>query len=122
MRVRGQTIGALNMFRAEQGRLDKDDMALGQGIADIATIALLQERAISESNVLVAQLEAALTSRVVIEQAKGILAEQSRIGLDAAFLRLRAHARANNLRLADVARELIGGQLSTATLAETPVA
>ena len=122
MRVRNQTIGGLNMFRAEPGRLDTEDMSLGQGIADIASIALLQERALSESNVLVAQLESALRSRVVIEQAKGMLAEQARIGLDEAFLRLRTHARTNNIRLADVAARVIDGQLATATLAETPVA
>jgi len=121
MRLRRQTVGALVMLRTQTGRLDREDTPLAQGLADIASIALLQERALSESHELVTQLEGALSSRVIIEQAKGILAEQARISLDAAFLRLRAHARANNLRLADVARGLIDGQLSTAILAETPV-
>jgi GAF domain-containing protein len=121
MRLRGQTIGALIMLRTEIGRLDVEDTPLAQGFADIASIALLQERALGASHELVAQLEGALSSRVIIEQAKGILAEQARIGLDVAFSRLRAHARANNLRLADVAGGLIDGQLSTATLAEAPV-
>jgi transcriptional regulator with GAF, ATPase, and Fis domain len=121
MRVRGQTIGALNLFRAEPGRLDEEDVPLGQGLADIASIALLQERALSESHVLVTQLQGALRSRVIIEQAKGVLAEQTRTSLDAAFLRLRGHARTNNLRLADVAQRLISGQLSAATLDETRV-
>jgi transcriptional regulator with GAF, ATPase, and Fis domain len=116
MRVRGQTIGALNLFRTERGRLAEEDMPLGQGMADIASVALLQERAVSDSHVLVAQLEGALGSRVIIEQAKGILAEQAQIGLDTAFVRLRGHARAGNLRLADVARQLTDGQLSAATL------
>lgn len=119
MRLRGQTIGALIMLRTQTGRLDDEDTPLAQGLADLASIALLQERAISESHGLVAQLEGALSSRVIIEQAKGILAEQAQISLDAAFLRLRAHARTNNLRLSDVGRELIDGQLSTATLAKT---
>lgn len=120
MRVRGQTIGALNMFRAECGRLTTEDMSLGQGIADIASIALLQERALSESHAIVAQLQSALNSRVIIEQAKGILTEQAGISLDAAFARLRTHARAHNLRLAEVARALIDGQLSTETLTTRP--
>lgn len=121
MRLRGQTIGALVMLRTETGHLEGEDIPLAQGLADIASIALLQERALGKSHELVAQLEGALSSRVVIEQAKGVLAEQAQIGLDVAFLRLRAHARANNLRLADVAGRLIDGQLSTATLAATPV-
>lgn len=121
MRLRRQTVGALVMLRTQTGRLDGEDTPLAQGLADIASIALLQERALSESHEVVTQLEGALSSRVIIEQAKGILAEQAQIGLDVAFLRLRAHARANNLRLADVARGLIDGQLSTAILAETPV-
>ncbi len=112
MRVRGHTIGALNLFRAGRGRLVEEDMPLGQGMADIASIALLQERAVSESHVLVTQLNGALTSRVIIEQAKGILAEQAQISLDRAFVSLRGHARANNLRLADVAQGVIDGRLT----------
>jgi GAF domain-containing protein len=121
MRLRRQTIGALVMLRTQTGRLGEEDAPLAQGLADIASIALLQERALSESHELVTQLDGALSSRVIIEQAKGILAEQAQIGLDTAFLRLRAHARANNLRLSAVAGGLIDGQLSTATLAQTPV-
>jgi AmiR/NasT family two-component response regulator len=109
------------MLRTQTGCLDEEDTPLAQGLADIASIALLQERALSESHELVTQLDGALSSRVIIEQAKGILAEQAQITLDAAFLRLRAHARTNNLRLSDVAAGLIDGQLSTAKLAETPV-
>jgi GAF domain-containing protein len=121
MRLRGQTIGALVMLRTQTGRLDRDDTPLAQGLADIASIALLQERALNESHELVTQLDGALRSRVIIEQAKGMLAEQAQITLDVAFSRLRAHARANNLRLSDVAAGLIDGQLSTATLTATPV-
>jgi hypothetical protein len=116
MRVRGQTVGALNLFRAEAGRIAGPDMPLAQGMADIAAIALLQERTVRESRDVVAQLQVALSSRVVIEQAKGILAERARIGVDAAFARLRAHARTQNRRLSDVARELINGGLDPAVL------
>ena len=118
MRVRGGTIGALNLFRTETGRLADEDMPLGQGMADIAAIALLQERAIRESHVVVQQLQGALSSRVVIEQAKGIVVEQAHVSVDAAFIGLRAFARANNLRLSDVAHQVIDGQLSAAALAE----
>jgi GAF domain-containing protein len=121
MRVHGETIGALIVLRTGTGHLDAEDARLAQGLADIASIALLQERALRQSHQLVTQLEGALTSRVIIEQAKGILAEQAGVGLDGAFSRLRAHARSNNLRLVDVARRLIDGELTAATLAETPV-
>jgi AmiR/NasT family two-component response regulator len=93
-------------------------MALAQGMADIAAIVLLQERAVRESRDVVHQLQGALSSRVVIEQAKGVLAERTHIGVDAAFGRLRAHARDHNRRLSDVARELIDGGLDAALVAE----
>lgn len=93
-------------------------MPLGQGMADIAAIALLQERVVRESRGVVGQLQGALNTRVVIEQAKGILAERTHIGVDAAFAQLRAYGRERNRRLSDVARDLIDGRLDAATLAE----
>jgi hypothetical protein len=116
MRVRGDTVGALNLFRAQPGAISDRDLPLGQGMADIAAIALLQERSVRESRDVVAQLQGALSSRVVIEQAKGVLAERAQIGLDAAFARLRSYARRNNRRLSDVASELISGRLEPAAL------
>jgi GAF domain-containing protein len=118
MRVRGETVGALNLFRDEAGRIAERDMPLAQGMADIAAIALLQERAVRESRDVVQQLQGALTSRVVIEQAKGVLAERAHIGVDSAFARLRTHARTHNRRLSDVALELISGRLDAAVLAK----
>jgi hypothetical protein len=111
MRVAGETVGALNLFRATHGRLAPPDLPLGQGMADIAAIALLQERSVREARVVVEQLQGALTSRVVIEQAKGVLAERAGIGVDAAFAQLRDYSRARNLRLSSVARELMDGRL-----------
>jgi GAF domain-containing protein len=116
MRVRGQTVGALNLFRDAAGRLADRDLPLAQGMADIAAIALLQERAARESRDVVAQLQAALSSRVVIEQAKGVLATRAQIGVDAAFAQLRTHARNHNRRLSDVAHELVGGELDPTVL------
>lgn len=117
MRVRGETVGALNLFRAAVGHMAESDMPLGQGMADIAAVALLQERAVREARSVVEQLQGALSSRVIIEQAKGVLAERADIGVDAAFARLRAHARTHNRRLSDVARELIDGDLDAGALA-----
>jgi len=121
MRVRGTTIGTLNLFRSEPGLIWDRDMPLGQGMADLAAVALLHERSLRESRGVVDQLQGALTSRVVIEQAKGVLAERANISLDAAFARLRGHARQKNRRLSEVAAELIDGRLAPAALAAAAV-
>jgi len=115
MRLRGQIIGALNLFRAETGSLNDDDVVVAQALADIATITIIQNRAVVASHELNAQLESALSSRVVIEQAKGIIAERRRIPVDDAFAQLRRHARNNNLRLADVAQDTVSGSIDPST-------
>jgi GAF domain-containing protein len=119
MRARGETIGALNLFRATTGYLVEQDLLLGQGMADIAAIALLQERTVREAHGVVEQLQGALSSRVMIEQAKGVLAERTHIGVDAAFVRMRTYAREHNLRLSNVAHDLIDGHLDAASLSST---
>jgi transcriptional regulator with GAF, ATPase, and Fis domain len=106
LRLRGEAIGALNLFRRHTGSLPADDAALGQALADVATIAILQERAIRRAEVLTEQLQVALNSRVIIEQAKGVLAQHSGMPMDQAFDQLRGYTRAHNRRLADVARAL----------------
>jgi len=118
MRVRGESVGALNLFRSQIGRIDERDLTLGQGMADIAAVALLQERAMRETRGVVAQLQSALNSRVLIEQAKGVLAERARISVDGAFAIMRAYARAHNLRLSDTARDVVEGNLDTRELVE----
>jgi GAF domain-containing protein len=122
LRLRGEAIGALNLFRHHTGSLPTDDAALGQALADVATIAILQERAIRRAEVLNEQLQAALNSRAVIEQAKGVLAHHSGLRMDQAFDQLRGYARAHNRRLADVARELAEATLhpSVVISATTP--
>lgn len=112
MRARSRTIGGLNLFRAATGRLSVPDMPLAQGLADIAAVALLNERQERESHDTVGQLQSALQSRVVIEQAKGVLAERAHISMDDAFRRLRSYAREHNQRLAHVARELTSSRLT----------
>ncbi len=112
MRLRGEAIGALNLFHREPGPLAEEDLALGQALADIATIGILQERAIRRREIVNEQLQSALTSRVVVEQAKGVLAQFLGVSMDHAFDRLRRYSRGHNLRLADVARQIVRGELS----------
>jgi transcriptional regulator with GAF, ATPase, and Fis domain len=111
LRLRGQAVGALNLFSARAGALDNEDLAVAQAMADIATIGILQERLIRDQSVLTAQLETALQSRVVIEQAKGIVAERDRITVDDAFLRIRRFSRNTNRLLSDTARGIVHGTL-----------
>jgi hypothetical protein len=107
MRLRDEVIGALNLFRTGPGLLDQEELRIGQALADVATIGLLQERNVRRSNVAAEQLQAALTSRVIIEQAKGKLAERLDLDVDRAFGLLRDHARTSNQRLTDVARNFV---------------
>jgi GAF domain-containing protein len=93
LRLRRQVIGALNVFVTEAGGLDDADIALAQALADVATIGLLQHRALGESNELSTQLQTALNSRVVLEQAKGAIAEAATVEMDEAFHLLRRYAR-----------------------------
>jgi GAF domain-containing protein len=118
MRLRGAIIGALNLFRAGTGRLDDDDVLAAQALADVATIAILQHRVGLEARLVNEQLNEALNSRIVIEQAKGVIAERAGVATDEAFRRLRHHARSNNLLLADVAREVASGNMGLETFGE----
>jgi transcriptional regulator with GAF, ATPase, and Fis domain len=107
MRLRDQVIGALNLFRAAPGPFESADLRLGQALADVATIGLLHERNVRRSETVVEQLQAALNSRVTIEQAKGKLAGRLGIDTDQAFGMLRDYARNSNQRLTDVARNFV---------------
>jgi GAF domain-containing protein len=106
MRLRGQTIGALNLFRIDEGPLRENDLVAAQALADVATIAILQHRATHDAQVLNEQLTQALNTRIVIEQAKGVVAERADLDMERAFERLRKHARNHNLRLVDVAHAI----------------
>jgi transcriptional regulator with GAF, ATPase, and Fis domain len=111
MRLRDTTIGAVNLLRAKTGDLEQTDAELARALADIATVGVLQERAISESTSTAKALQHALTSRITIEQAKGILAERSNLSIDEAFEWLRGHARRNQLGLTGVAEQVVAGTL-----------
>ena len=111
MRLRTDTIGALNLFRVGTGGLSPDDQSLAQALADVATIGILQERGSRRREVLARQLQEALTSRIVIEQAKGVLAERRGVHVDRAFLVLRDHARSTGIKLSAAAREVVDGHL-----------
>jgi transcriptional regulator with GAF, ATPase, and Fis domain len=110
MRLRDQVIGALNLFRASPGVFAPEDIRVGQALADVATISLLHERGMRRSETLNEQLQTALNSRVVIEQAKGKLAERFGLDMDQSFNLLRNQARSRNLRLSDLAQDFIEGR------------
>jgi GAF domain-containing protein len=116
MRLRGQTIGAINLFRADDGTLSADDVAAAQALADVATIAIIQHRGAVDSRALNDQLNYALNSRIVIEQAKGKLSEAAHLDVDQAFRRLRRHARNHNLRLTDLANDVATGTIDPRSL------
>jgi hypothetical protein len=120
MRLRNETIGALNIFRSDEGLLPPEDLRLGQAMADVATVGLLQERAIAERELLAAQLQAALTSRVQLEQAKGVLAERAGMEMEQAFKVMRDYARSHNRRLGEVAAQIIDGSIGSDVLRLRP--
>lgn len=109
LRLRGQVIGAMNLFCRDRSSLTDDDVSVGQALADVATIGLLQERTVRHGEIVAEQLQAALNSRILIEQAKGVLAERSGIDVDEAFAVLRAYARSNGSQLSAVATAVISG-------------
>ena len=112
MRLRGTTIGALNLFRIATGELANSDVVAGQALADVATIAILQHRAGIAAHELTRQLQEALDSRVAVEQAKGVVSDRASVDTDEAFRRLRDYARSHSLLLAQVAADVVNGTLA----------
>ena len=107
MRLRDRVIGALNVFGEDPMPLSSTDIKVVQAMADVATIAILQERAIASAEMLTEQLQGALNSRIVIEQAKGVVSRSHDVSVDEAFVALRAHARNHQLRLVDLAHDVV---------------
>ena len=116
MRLRTEVIGALNLFRTRVGGLTDTARRTAQALVDVATIGLLQERSIRHQEILTEQLQTALNTRVVIEQAKGLVAERLGVDMDGAFAALRGYARGHNQKLSDVARAVIAGRTGTREL------
>jgi GAF domain-containing protein len=111
LRLRETTIGTLNLMRNERGELNQHDIRAAQALADVATIGILHQRAVRDADAVRDQLQNALSSRVVIEQAKGVVAETSRLSMEDAFQRIRHYARSHNATLGSVARRLVEGDL-----------
>ena len=119
MRLRGRVLGALNLFRNTTGALESADVDAAQALTDVATIAILQERAAHDGKLLSQQLHLALNSRVAIEQAKGVIAERAGVDMNDAFTRLRGYARRNQRLLGEVAQDLVDGKISADECAMT---
>lgn len=111
LRLRETTIGTLNLMRAEPGELNEHDVRAAKAFADVATIGILHERTLRDTSAVRDQLQHALTSRIIIEQAKGVVAETAHLSMDDAFTKIRQHARAQQMPLRTVAQQLVAREL-----------
>jgi len=116
LRLRNSVIGALNLFKTQAGTMPAADVQLAQALADVASVAILQDQATRETRVRDLQLQNALDSRVVIEQAKGMLCERGQVDMATAFSTIRQYARSNNLQLTRVAEQSVAGTLTIGAL------
>jgi transcriptional regulator with GAF, ATPase, and Fis domain len=121
LRLRSSTIGSLNLFGARPDTLDDEARVIAKALADVATIGILQQRSIHRTSLLAENLQRALNTRIVVEQAKGILSERGSLPMDATFAVLRSYARSHNLKLSDLAHSVVyPPHLADAVLAWTP--
>ena len=111
LRLRETRIGALNLMRGTVGELEPEDVLAAQAFADVATIGILQHRALADSGRLNLQLQFALDSRIAIEQAKGVVANSRSMSMDEAFALIRTHARSNHLTITEVSTQLVERRL-----------
>jgi GAF domain-containing protein len=111
LRLRDATIGTLNLMRATPGAAPEDSILAAQAFADVATIGILHERTLRESELLSEQLQAALNSRIVIEQAKGVVSHTRGVSIDEAFTLIREYARSHSMGLSTVAARLVDRSL-----------
>jgi len=112
LRLRETTIGTLNLLRTATGELQVQDRVAAQAFADVATIGILHERSLRESLIVREQLQGALNSRIIIEQAKGVVAYTRGISTDDAFTLIRNYAKSHQASIADVSRQLVEMTLS----------
>jgi hypothetical protein len=120
LRLREERIGALNLFADRPSALGREDEALGQAMADVATIGILHERSLDERTSVADQLKVALRSRVTLEQAKGMVIAQTGLDADGAFALLRSYSRASGRRLGEVARAVTDRSLAAVDLHGAP--
>jgi len=120
LRLRGNVIGALNLFRSDSGPLADGDIELARALADLASITILQSAAATKAQLRDEQLQFALDSRIIIEQAKGMVAEHAHIDMPTAFERIRGRARNTNSKLTDLAADIVEGRLDLDTLTTPP--
>ncbi|MFE6483802.1 GAF and ANTAR domain-containing protein [Streptomyces sp. NPDC057757] len=120
LRLRDTVVGSLGLFRTTPQPLGQEDVLLAQALADMATIAVLQQRTLAQSETERAQLQYALTSRIILEQAKGVLAERWHCTVDEAFTALRAHTRTHHLRLTELTQDIANGKFDTDQIPHTP--
>lgn len=116
LRLRSSLLGTIDLLLCEPGGVAPGALHVVRALADVAAIALDHQRELDRARDVGAQLEHALRSRVVIEQAKGMLAEQAGVTVDAAFELLRKRARDLNRRLAAVAGDVVDRELAAADL------
>ncbi|WP_405639498.1 GAF domain-containing protein [Streptomyces sp. NBC_00019] len=116
LRLRNRVVGTLHLCQNTPRKLGEDDIALAQALADVATIAILQQRTLEQSYVENNRLENALTSRILVEQVNGVLAERWSTSVDDAFDAFRSYARARHLRLSELAAQIIAGDFDTAVI------
>jgi GAF domain-containing protein len=120
LRLKADVLGCLNMFMPGSGGLTDSDVAVAQALADFASIAIIQEHATREAAIREGHLQRALTSRILIEQAKGMIAERRNIDMDEAFASLRTYARNNNRGLTAVSKELVDGTITVDVIRRAP--
>jgi len=116
MRLRGEVVGVLTLLHTDPHTLDEPDARLGQALADAATIGLLHERAVRHAETVSEQLQSALDSRVIIEQAKGVLSAQGGLAPEDAFTVLRSHACSRSLRLSELCRDVVAGTVDLTSI------
>ncbi|MCU1399076.1 MAG: hypothetical protein JWN62_2185 [Acidimicrobiales bacterium] len=119
LRLRARILGCLNLFMSDPVPLNDQDVALAQALADVASVTIVQDQAAREGAIREGNLQHALDSRIVVEQAKGMIAEHGKLSMDQAFVLLRAFARNGNHRLSDLAEAVVDGTLSAQTVSAT---